>query len=262
MATKKTNDKGKASQKEILTFLDSLYDKSLSGIPNVSKSVEDLANEYLCKYKTKEEACKALQKNQIIKCTTSGVLTGFGGLITLPVAVPANVGSVLYVQMRMIACTAYMGGYDLKCDQTQTFVYACLAGVSINQIVKQFGIKFGNKFAVNLIKKIPGKVLTKINQKVGFRFITKFGEKGLINLGKLVPGVGAVISGGLDYSETKVIARRAYKWFINGDFENEKEDVIEPDISESDYIDANEIEPSDYTDINAPDSGEDNDLNS
>lgn len=71
---------------------------------------------------------------------------------------------------------------------------------------------------MNLIKKIPGEVLTKINQKVGFRFLTKFGEKGLVNLGKMVPGVGAVISGGLDFAETKIIAERSYRWFFENDF--------------------------------------------
>lgn len=120
--------------------------------------------------------------------------------------------------MRMIACTAYMAGFDLNCDQTQTFVYACLAGVAINGVIKQAGIKFGIKFANGLIKKIPGKVLTKINQKVGFRFITKFGTKGIVNFGKLIPGVGAVIGGGLDLVETKIIADRAYKWFFKYDF--------------------------------------------
>ena len=44
--------------------------------------------------------------------------------------------------------------------------------------------------------------------------IGKFGEKGILNLGKLVPGVGAVINGGLDYAETKVIGNRAYKAFF------------------------------------------------
>ena len=53
-------------------------------------------------------------KNQIAKCTTSGVVTGLGGFITMPVAIPANIGSVIYVQMRMIACTAYMADYDLN----------------------------------------------------------------------------------------------------------------------------------------------------
>ena len=68
------------------------------------------------------------------------------------------------------------------------------------------------------IKRIPGKVLTKINQKVGFRFITKFGTKGIINMGKLVPGVGAIIGGGLDFAETKAIGDRTYKCFFEGNY--------------------------------------------
>ncbi len=173
-------------------------------------------------------------KNQIIKCTTSGFISGFGGFITMPVTIPANVGSVLYVQMRMIACTAYLAGFDLNSDQTQTFVYACLAGVAVNEIVKQTGIKFGMKFTTNMIEKIPGKTLTKINQKVGFRFLTKFGSKGLINLGKAIPFVGAVIGGGLDLSETKIIANRAYNWFFKHDFAFDKDD--NPELRENDEI--------------------------
>lgn len=145
-------------------------------------------------------------------------MTGFGGVITMPFTLPANVGNVMCVQMRMIACTAYMAGYDLNSDQTQTFVYACLAGVAVNSILKKAGIIFGVKLATGVIKKIPGKVLIKINQKVGFRFITKFGTKGIVNLGKMVPGVGAVVGGGLDFVETKVIANRAYRWFMLGDY--------------------------------------------
>lgn len=154
----------------------------------------------------------------------------------MPVTIPANIGSVIYVQMRMIACAAYMAGYELDSDQTQTFVYACLADVAVNQLLKQVGIQFGIKMANGLVKKIPGKVLTKINQKVGFRFITKFGTKGLVNIGKMIPCVGAVIGGGLDLAETKVISNRAYKWFIEENFEtNIEEEMIE--IDESDFKD-------------------------
>lgn len=157
-------------------------------------------------------------KNQITKCTTSGVVTGFGGVITMPLTLPANVGNVMYVQMRMIACTAYMAGFDLNSDQTQTFVYACLAGVAVNGLLKKAGISFGLKLATGVVKKIPGKLLTKINQKVGFRFITKFGTKGVVNLEKMIPGAGAIVGGGLDFVETKVIADRAYRWFMLGDY--------------------------------------------
>lgn len=224
------------SQEDVMKILDSCYEKCLNGIPKVSPSVEEMANDYLKKYKTKEEACKAMIRNQIAKCTTSGFITGFGGFITMPVTLPANITSVIYVQMRMIACTSYMAGFDLDSDQTQTLVYACLAGVAVNNVMKQASIKFGVKFANGLIKKIPGKVLTKINQKVGFRFITKFGTKGVVNLGKLIPGVGAVIGGGLDLVETKIIAKRSYKWFFEHDFSvNKKDNEEEIEVYESDY---------------------------
>ena len=68
-----------------------------------------------------------------------------------------------------------------------------------------------------MIKKIPSTLLTKINQKVGFRFLTKFGEKGLINLGKTIPLVGGIVGGGIDFAGTKIIAKKAQNVFIHGE---------------------------------------------
>ena len=205
------------TQEQVMQLLDKLYAQCLDGIPKVSPPISELANDYLEKHGSVYTAANSFVDYQVAKCTTSGFLTGIGGLITLPVAIPANISSVLYVQMRMIACLAYMGGYDVGSDQVQTLVYACLAGVAVNQLLKQAGIQFGNKFAVAMVRKIPGSVLTKINQKIGFRFITKFGSTGIINLGKAIPFVGGVIGGGMDFVETRVIADRAYKLFIMGD---------------------------------------------
>ncbi len=225
--TKKTSF---TSEEEVKTLLDKLYGLCLDGIPKVSRPVSEVAADYLSKFKDPKKAANSMIKNQIIKCTTTGALTGLGGIVTLPAAVTADVGSVLYVQMRMIACTAYLAGYDLNSDQVQTIVYACLAGVAVNELIKKAGIQLGEKIAIVIIDKIPGKALTKINQKIGLRFITKFGQKGIINLGKLVPGVGALISGGFDYAETRVIGRRAYKWFFENDF------TIDDDPSTPDYV--------------------------
>ena len=210
-------DKKIITQEQVMQLLDKLYEGSIQGIQKVSPPVTELASNYLEKHNDVESAAKSFVNYQIAKCTTSGFLTGLGGLITLPITIPANIGSVLYVQMRMIACLAYMGGFDTNSDQVQTLVYACLAGISIDQLLKNVGIQFGLKFTTAMVKKIPGTVLTRINQKVGFRLLTKFGTKGLINIGKAVPIVGGIIGGGFDLVETKIIADRAYKMFINGD---------------------------------------------
>lgn len=224
----------KLTQEDVMAMLSKVYDSSIQGIPKVSIPIEQLANDYLSKHENVNDAAQSFIKYQIAKCTTSGFVTSFGGFLTMPVTIPANIGSVVYVQMRMIACLAYMGGYDIACDQVQTLVYACLAGVSVDHIVKNVGVQFGVKFANAMVKKIPGSVLTKINQKVGFRFLTKFGTKGLVNIGRMVPVVGAVVGGGFDFVETKIIADRAYKMFIQGDFSNDPKDRTVIEIEDSD----------------------------
>ncbi len=206
------------SNDKALSTLNRIYDIALNGLPR-SKSVYDLANEYQDKYEDKLKAAQKLRDFQIMKCGTSGFLTGLGGLITLPVALPANITSVLYVQIRMVAAIANIGGYDVHSDEVQSIVYLCLTGNSIKDVAKTAGITFSSKFTIAMIKKIPGTALTKINQKVGFRFITKFGQKGIINLGKSVPIVGGVIGAGFDITSTTVIANNAINVFIKGTIE-------------------------------------------
>ena len=222
------------SQEDLLKVMNSAYEKVNDGIPKISPPVSELAQEYINKYPDAHIAVQKLIAMQKIKCTTSGFLSGLGGAITMPITVPANIGSVLYVQLRMIASVAYIGGFDLGSDEVQTFIYACLAGISVNAVVKKFGVNLGVKLATKGVQKIPGKLLVKINQKVTFRLITKFGEKGLINIGKLIPVVGGIINGGLDLAETSVIANRAVKMFIDKDFSiGDGESITESDIIEA-----------------------------
>jgi len=204
------------TQEQMMDLLDKCYSWAMNGLPG-SKSCEEMAAEYLNKYQDLATAAKKMIDMQITKCTTSGFVTGLGGLITLPVAIPANIASVIYVQMRMIAALAVMGGYNLNDDEVQTMVYLCLVKSSVADICKSAGVQVANKVTLNMLKKLPGAVLTKINQKVGFRLVTKFGQKGVINLVKGVPVVGGIVGGGIDLVGTKLIAEKAYKSFILND---------------------------------------------
>ena len=199
----------------MVTILDEIYGRLVQGVPKVSRPIEELAKHYLDKNKTKELAVKEMVRCQTMKCGLSGFCAGIGGAITLPVFLPTNITNVLYVQLRMVAAIAYMGGFDIRSDQVQTLAYACLTGSAVADSLKSTGIKVGQKFATSAINKIPGKVLTSINQKVGFRLLTKFGTKGAINLVKLVPVAGGLVGGALDIGSTQIIARNAYHLFID-----------------------------------------------
>lgn len=247
-ASNKTINKIKTSitEEQMIEILNTLYIKSVNGIPKVSLPIDDLVEDYIKKNSTVEEAAKSLINNSTVKCGTSGFLTGFGGFASMLATLPANITSVMYVQLRMCCAIAKMAGYDIYSDQVQTLIYACLTGSAVSDVLKQAGIKFGNKFGVAMVKKIPGKTLTAINQKVGFRFVTKFGEKGIINLGKVVPVLGGLIGGGIDIASTRVIGYNAYKIFMKGETptteELEKEIPIEAEIIEVEDIDTQTLE--------------------
>ncbi|MTP85391.1 EcsC family protein, partial [Turicibacter sanguinis] len=191
----------KITEDKMLQVLDTCYEKAIRGLPGF-ETAQELGDKYLEKYQDVEKAIDKFIAFQEAKCMTSGFITGLGGVLTLPVAIPANVASVLYVQIRMIAAIAHMRGYDVLDDQVKTFIYVALTGNSAGEILKQSGIQIGVKMGTSLVKKIPGKVLTKINQKVGFRLLTKMGKTGAINLIKLVPITGGIVGGGFDLIST------------------------------------------------------------
>lgn len=197
----------------IMQVLDYGYDKAVNGLPGM-ETAEELAASYMKPEGILLDQAATLVNWQISKAATSGFLSGLGGLITLPVAVPANIASVLYVQIRMIAAIASMGGYDIRSDQVRTLVYMCLCGSAITDILKDIGIQVGTKLTKSAINKISSVTITKINQTVGFRLVTKFGQTGAINLGKAVPFLGGVIGGTVDAVATRTIGKVAINTFI------------------------------------------------
>lgn len=105
------------TEEQMQEILNTLYIKSVDGIPKVSLPVDDLVEDYLSKNDDVEKAVKSLINNSTVKCGTSGFLTSFGGFATMIATLPANITSVMYVQLRMCCAIAKMGGYDIHSDQ-------------------------------------------------------------------------------------------------------------------------------------------------
>lgn len=201
------------TESKIMQVLDWSYDKAINGVVGLDSAIE-LAQDYMKKEGTRSDQVNSLIRWQITKAGTSGFVTGLGGIITLPVAIPANIASVMYVQVRMIAAIAYMGGHDLKEDRVKSLVYVCLTGNAAMDILKDIGINVGAKLTKSAIAKISGATITKINQAVGFRLITKAGTTGVVNLSKFVPFLGGVIGGTMDSISTNTIGNVARNAFI------------------------------------------------
>ncbi len=208
---KDDGDESKALQ--LVTWV---IDQGIEGqAPGMCSAVE-LAQHYLndSNYKDNDERIDSLVNYESSKTFATGFVTGLGGLVTLPVSIPAGLASVWIVQARMVGTIAYLRGYDLDDDRVRTVVLAALVGDStVREVVKQVGNDFAMRAGKAAVSRVPGRVLMEINKKVGFRLLTKAGEKGVVNLMKVVPVLGGVVGGTVDAVATRGVGNTAKNIF-------------------------------------------------
>ena len=184
------------------------YKQALSSHGPIDGAIE-LAESYQGRHSSPRRDANALIRWQTAKAAGLGFITGVPGLPAMPVTLPANLTSVLFIQIRMIAAIAYLGGYDLNDDRVKTLCFACLCGNGARTILREAGIEVSQKMAVSALRRLPGRTFIEINKRVGFRLLTKFGEKGVINAGRAIPVLGGLVGGGVDAAWTKTIGNRA-----------------------------------------------------
>lgn len=198
----------------IAKTLDWAYSKAIVGFSGVD-SAYDLGNSYLNQDGTLAQQVDSLIKWQVAKAATSGFVTGLGGIAVMPLTVPANIASVIYVQIRMIAAIAYMGGHDINDDRVKSLVYISMAGNGAKELLKDISIKAGEK------------ALTKAIEQISIKLASKAGEKSAASISKAVPVLGGIVGGGYDAVTTKIVGKVAKKIFIDKQYTDQ--DFTKPD---------------------------------
>jgi uncharacterized protein (DUF697 family) len=197
----------------MMTALNWAYDHAASAIPGLG-SAEDLAESQLASCGgSVEKAIDSIIAWQVGYAGAAGFVSNLGGIFTLPVAIPANLASVLLIQFRMIAAIAHLRGYKITDERVRTLAFLSLTGSAGVNILQEFSISLGTKLSTQMISKISGATLVKINQAVGFRLVTKAGQTGLVNLTKIVPFIGGIVGGGFDAVVTRGIGAAAKEIF-------------------------------------------------
>ena len=202
-------------------------------IQSVAPSHEYVAQEidelkYLNSKLTKDQLALRWGKRIRNNYTSVGVATA------LPSSIP-GIGTVAQIAIEASTITgdlALMLRWMGKLCMGISIIYGNNPEKSINQdLINILGIwcgvidaaknattRVGTKVAVaQFNKRISGKTLVKVNQRVGTTVVTKYGTKrGGIALGKLVPfGVGAVIAGGFNYFTFNGFMKSAIDYYKN-----------------------------------------------
>lgn len=142
-----------------------------------------------------------------------GFASNIGGLLTLPVALPANIAGVSALQIHMVQEIARARGHDLSSEQVKTLTIACLAGGAVVDLLKSLGVNASVRVAQQAVTQLSTQTLARISQAIGAKLVARAGGQGLANLARFVPLVGGVVGGSVDVAATLGIAAAAKRVF-------------------------------------------------
>jgi hypothetical protein len=210
-------DASKAQENEgkrALALVKWLADHAIDGVRPLS-SAQDLATGYLRNqsYRTHRDRIDALINWETSKNFTSGFVTGLGGLLTLPFALPAGFAASWVIQARMAAVIARIYGHDLHSERIRTLVVATLVGDSIAEIATASGIRVGSGVAKAVADRVSRRGLIEFSRRVGSRLLRMAGQKSSVKLMKGVPLIGGIAGGTLDAVGCRVVGKHARELF-------------------------------------------------
>jgi hypothetical protein len=195
----------------IATALDALewvYDRAVAGVPGLN-GAEALAISYAERHATTDEAVRTLIARQSGKAGIAGFVTGCGGAIALPVALPVNLLSTLYIQLRLVAAIAHLRGHDLESAEVRTLALACMTGSKAADTLKDAGIRLGTRLTRDTLGWLSPALVKHAEHAARLPVLTSIGTASAARLGRLVPLVGGVVAGGFDAAMTQLIGRTA-----------------------------------------------------
>lgn len=201
------------TKEELQKGLDTVVDYVISTDSVVIKSYVDKLREQNMGI-TCDELAKKVMNRKSVKNGLVGAVTGLGGIVTLPVSIPADLVCSWRIQASMAFSIAYIYGHTKDTTDLKTDLYLILAGDSAKEALKRFGIEVSKSVTKKAVNKyITRDIMVKIWKVVGRKIITKAGEKSLTSFMKLVPLVGAPVGFAFDWGATRAVGGLAIKYY-------------------------------------------------
>lgn len=161
-----------------------------------------------------QKAVERVARKHMVGGAAGGFVTGLGGFVTMPIAMPVNVFEFYVQATRMVGAIAHLRGYDVSRPQIRTAVALTLVGSNADDVLKKAGMTTGaGRVTALALKQMPPTAMLIINKAVGFRLLRGVGTKALSRFGRGLPVAGGVVGAGVDGWMMKKIADQAMKEF-------------------------------------------------
>lgn len=196
-------------------FVGRLLDLGIDGIGPVDSAAEVVAKARKKHGDDVDRAIKDIVGDTVKKAGVGGFLTGAGGVVTMPVSLPANVLEFYTLATRMVASIAELRGYDVSTQASRSAIVLALVGADADDIIKKAGLSSvagmagSGRLASMAASRMPRAAAMMINKAVGFRLLTQVGGRALTRFVRYVPLAGGIVGAGLDGVLMKRIADHA-----------------------------------------------------
>ncbi|MEL6408106.1 MAG: EcsC family protein [Chloroflexota bacterium] len=134
---------------------------------------------------TDQELISKVVHQEAFKCGVVGAITGFGGFVTLPIAIPVDMVLTARYQATMVSFIAKINGYEESLENKMT-TYAIMTGSTEL-----------SKLTIAALKSYAPRIIGK-------------------SLSKLIPFLGAVLGFIVNYTMAQSLARAAQAWYRDG----------------------------------------------
>ena len=175
----------------IFSWLDNLYLQAIKGGAGAD-SAKQLAHHHLCVFSDTNQAAENLVIWESSKAAISGFISGLGGVVALPVTLPAGLAGLLLIQFRMIAAIAILGGHSPDDIRTRHLIYLCLGGSVAKELLHNAGLHLFRQLSSAALETVTEKAVTTLMTR-----ITTGVAAG--SVARLLPLVGGIMSGGMDW---------------------------------------------------------------
>ena len=194
------------------------FDKTIDWAYNTAvlgddgKAIEKFTKDYLTGAGKIEEKVDRFINWECAKIGAGSLVEDLAGVIILPEDTPNSVTFNLFLNVRLVAGIAFLGGHNVKDENIKKLVLATLIGNNSDEVFSKAGGNL-NKTGKMIFEEVSSAAVRDINKLIGLRFVPNVG-KNLVNLSKFIPIVSGLVSSGIDIYLTKKIAQIAKGVFI------------------------------------------------
>ena len=162
-----------------------------------------------------DKAIKDIIEIHVRLAGAQGFLTNIGGLVTMPVAIPANIAGLALIQCRMVAAILHLRDYDLDDKRVRNGIMASLLGEErMLAMIKKKKLP-GTPMAVATAPVYDEQLSLVTANEVAGEIITRMaGKRIAFTVGRRVPVVGGLVGAGTDGFSTWQIGRYVDREFL------------------------------------------------